>query len=75
MTDTENVYRREHHANSLFVNSRSLSPGTNNLIAMSKVKTDRTEFNPNKNDFLLRQEDFCGDGSDKMENEFRRVEC
>ena len=47
----------------------------NNLIAMRKVKTDRTDFNPNNDDFLLRQEDFCGAESDKQENEFRRVKC
>ena len=47
----------------------------NNLIAMSKVKTDRTDFNPNKDDILLRQEDFCGAEIDGLENEFRRVDC
>ena len=71
MTDT--LSRREHHANSLFVNSRSLSPGTNNLIAMRKFKTDRTEFNSKKDDILLRQEDICGDESNGLENELRRV--
>ena len=45
----------------------------NNLIAMRKVKTDRTEFSPNKDDFLLRQEDLCGAEVDRFENEFRRV--
>ena len=70
---TDTVDRREHHANSLFTNSRSLAPGMNSLIAMRKVKTDRTDFNPNNDDFLLRQEDFCGAESDKQENKFRRV--
>ena len=69
-----NVSSRDHHANSVFVNSRSLSPGTNNLIAMTKFKIDRTDFDKvNNDDFILRQQDFCGAESDRMENEFRRV--
>ena len=30
-----------HQGNSLFVNSRSLSPATSNLVAMRMVRTDR----------------------------------
>ena len=66
--------RREHHVNSLFLNSRSLSPGTNNLLAMKKVTIDRTDFSPTSNDLLLREEDICGIGPDSQEYEYRREE-
>ena len=32
---------RDHHVNALAVNSQILSPGTTNLIAMTRRKTDR----------------------------------
>ena len=57
--------------NTPLTHSRSLSPGTNNLLAMRKVKIDRTAFSPSKDDFLLREEDFCGEETDSQENEYR----
>ena len=42
---------RDHHVNALAVNSQILSPGTTNLIAMTRRKTDRLRMI-----FWLRQE-------------------
>ena len=42
---------RDHHVNALAVNSQILSPGTTNLIAMTRSKTDRLGMI-----FRLRQE-------------------
>ena len=63
--------RNEHHVNSLFLNSYSLSPATNNLIAMSKVRTDRTAFHPDSVDPLLPQDRYCVLGPDQEENRYR----
>ena len=41
MTSNRAHCRRQHHANSLFMNSRSLSPATSNLVAMRGVRVDR----------------------------------
>ena len=39
----------EHHVNALAVNSMLLSPGTSNLIAMRKKRTDRLGFSEDLN--------------------------
>ena len=64
-------YRNEHHVNSLFLNSYSLSPATNNLIAMRKIRTDRTAFHADAVDPLLPQDRYCVAGPDQEENRFR----
>ena len=60
--------RKEHHVNSLFVNSYTLSPATNNLIAMTKLRTDRTAFHPDSADFLISADQHCSAGPDLQEN-------
>ena len=42
----------EHHVNALAVNSMLLSPGTANLIAMRKKRTDRLGFSEDLNSGL-----------------------
>ena len=63
-------YRKEHHVNSLFVNSHTLSPATNNLVAMTKLRTDRTAFHPDTADVLITTDQQCRAGPDTEENMF-----
>ena len=63
-------YRKEHHVNSLFVNSHTLSPATNNLVAMTKFRTDRTAFHPDMADILITTDQQCRAGPDTEENMF-----
>ena len=59
--------RTNHHANSLFVDSQSLSPGTTNLVSMKPVKKDRRAYSEDNADFLLKKSDYCCSKVDEYE--------
>ena len=63
-----NSLSRDHHANSLFESSRLLSPGTSNLISMTKRRTDRSKF---AKDWLLS--DQCQTLPDQSQNKMSSI--
>ena len=65
--------RRQHHTNSLFRGARSLSPSTNNLIAMKMIRKDWTAFSHEKADIFIKQSEICCDDPDQQESISRFV--
>ena len=61
------VSRGDHQVNALFVNSRTVSPGTSNLVAMRQRRTDRSAFRRDQVDFLTRELDICASEGDQIE--------
>ena len=60
--------RKKHPANSLFINSRSLSPGTSNLIAMRQSKIDRTAYSKeNLQNPFVKNSEICHTKGDPEE--------
>ena len=68
LSDKLSSSSRDHHANSLFESSRLLSPGTTNLISMTKRRTDRTKFS---HDWSLS--DQCHYEPDKSQNQMSSI--
>ena len=63
--------RSEHIANSLFENSRSLSPGTANLVAMKQTKKDRSIYGKEKADMFTKESEYCSYEVDPYEKNHR----
>ena len=65
------ISRLNHHVNSMFVNSRTVAPGTSNLIAMQVKRTDLTAFSPENVDFLTPDSETCRSERDMFEANHR----
>ena len=66
-------FRKNHPANSLFLNSRYLSPATTNLIAMRQTKIDRSAYSPENADPFVKQSEICCSQGDPLEISHRCV--
>ena len=64
-------FRKNHPANDLFKNSRSLSPGTTNLIALRQSKIDRSAYSKEKADSFVKQYEVCRSKGDPVTNFLR----
>ena len=75
MTQIQNflisIFRKDHPANYLFKNSRSLSPGTTNYIAMKQSKIDRSAYSKEKADTFVKPSEVCRSQGDKVANFLR----